>query len=64
MANTAPKKFTSAFTMRVDDQFTKSIGELQEYMRNPTAPPVSEVIRIAVNEALEKRRKASKRKEG
>ena len=64
MANTAPKKFTTAFTMRIDDEFTKALGELQRLDEAPTPPTKAEVIRDAVMEMLMRRRKASKRKEG
>lgn len=54
---------TKRLEMRVDEKFIHSLGELQGYLRDPVAPPMSEVIRIAIDEALERRRKASKRKE-
>jgi hypothetical protein len=58
MPNVNPVKYTTAFTMRVDQEFLDALEELRR-LRTPI-PGKADVIRELVMEAL-KRAKAKKR---
>jgi len=58
MPNVSPVKYTTAFTMRVDQEFLDAVEELRR-LQTPI-PTKADAIRAAVMEAL-KRAKAKKR---
>ena len=58
MANVNPVKYTTAFTMRVDQEFLDAVEELRR-LQSPI-PTKADAIRAAVMEAL-KRARAKKR---
>lgn len=63
MANVSPKKFTTAFTMRVDDEFLRAV-EVVRRSHDPV-PSKSDAIRVEMLAAAARiQRKAAKRKEG
>jgi metal-responsive CopG/Arc/MetJ family transcriptional regulator len=59
MANKAPVRYTTGFTMRVDDDFLATVDELRR-LSDPI-PTRSDAIRMAVIDALRTARRARER---
>jgi len=66
MANTNPVKYTTAFTMRADQEFLKAVEELRRFTvlsssADEPIPTKSDVVREAVMEALKRAKAKGKR---
>lgn len=57
MVNVAPRRFGRPFTMRGDGEFDAAVRELQHADLEQPPPSKSEVIRQAVLEARDRKRK-------
>jgi hypothetical protein len=60
MPNVNPVKYTTAFTMRADQEFLDAVEELRR-LQTPI-PTKADAIRAAVMEALERAKAKSKRR--
>lgn len=60
MANTSQIKYERPFTLRGDDEFFAAVSELQKTDESVDTPTKSDVIRRAVIEMRDRRRKTRK----